>query len=48
MDDESYFTVESNEWQQQSYDESEDHSEDVKFIRKTNFPSEGFVVAGCQ
>jgi hypothetical protein len=41
MDDESYFTVDGNEWQQQSYYESEDHPaiEDVKFIRKTKFPA---------
>jgi hypothetical protein len=40
MDDESYFTVDGNEWQQQSYYESEDHpaTEDVKIIRKTKFP----------
>jgi hypothetical protein len=39
MDDESYFTVDGNEWQQQNYYESEDHpaTEDVKFIRKTKF-----------
>jgi hypothetical protein len=38
---ESYFTVDGNEWQQQSYYESEDHptKEDVKFIRKTKFPA---------
>jgi hypothetical protein len=35
MDDESYFTVEGNVWQQQSYYESEDHPEDVNFICKT-------------
>jgi hypothetical protein len=36
MDDESYFMVEGNEWQQQIYYESEDHpaTEDVNFIRK--------------
>jgi hypothetical protein len=40
MDDESYFTVDGNEWQQQSYYEPEDHpTEDVKFIRKTKFPT---------
>jgi hypothetical protein len=41
IDDESYFLVDSNEWQQQSYYESEDHpaTEDVKFIRKTKFPA---------
>jgi transposase len=41
MDDESYFTVDGNEWQQQSYYESEDHPapKDVKFIRKTKFPA---------
>jgi hypothetical protein len=45
MDDESYFTVDSNEWQQQSYYESEDHptTEDVKFIRKTKFPAKGLL-----
>jgi hypothetical protein len=39
MDDESYFTVDGNEWQQQSYYASENHlaTEDVKFIRKTMF-----------
>jgi hypothetical protein len=38
IDAESYFTVDGNELQQQSYYESEDHptTEDVKFIRKTN------------
>jgi hypothetical protein len=41
MDDESYFTVDGNEWQQQSYYESEEHpaTEDIKFIRKTKFPA---------
>jgi hypothetical protein len=41
MDDESYFTVDGNEWQQQSYYEGEDHpsTEDVKFIRKTKLPA---------
>jgi hypothetical protein len=41
VDDESYFTVDVNEWKQQSYDESEDHAstEDVKFTRKTKFPA---------
>jgi hypothetical protein len=41
MDDESYFTVAGNKWQQQSYNESEDHpaTEDVKFICKTKFPA---------
>jgi hypothetical protein len=40
VDDESYFTVEGNEWQLQSYYESENHpaTEDVKFIRKNKFP----------
>jgi hypothetical protein len=35
----SYFTVDGNEWQQQSYYESEDHpaTKDVKFISKTKF-----------
>jgi hypothetical protein len=39
MDEESYFTVEGNEWQQQSYYEYEDHPaiEKVKFIRKPKF-----------
>jgi hypothetical protein len=39
MFDESFFTVNGNEWQQQIYYESEDHpaTEDVKFIRKTKF-----------
>jgi hypothetical protein len=38
-DDESYFTVDGNEWQ--SYYESEDHpaTEDFKFIRKTKIPA---------
>jgi hypothetical protein len=37
MDDKSYFTVDGNEWQQQSSYESEDHPalEVVKCIRKT-------------
>jgi hypothetical protein len=37
----SYFTVDGNEWQQQSYSESEDHpaTEEVKFVRKTKFPA---------
>jgi hypothetical protein len=41
MDDESYFTVDGNGWQQQSYYESEDHpaTENVKFIRKAKFPA---------
>jgi hypothetical protein len=41
MDDESYFTADGNEWQQQSYYQSEDHSatEAVKIIRKTKFPA---------
>jgi hypothetical protein len=41
IDDESFFTVDGYEWQQQSYYESEDHPvvEDVKFIRKTKFPA---------
>jgi hypothetical protein len=39
MFDESYFTVDSSEWQQQSYYETEDHpaSEGVKFLRKSKF-----------
>jgi hypothetical protein len=50
IDDESYFTVDGNEWQQQSYYESEDNpaTEDVKFIRKDQGSSEVFVVTGCQ
>jgi hypothetical protein len=41
MDDESYLTLDGNEWQQQSYYESEDHpaTEDVKLICKTKFPA---------
>jgi hypothetical protein len=41
MDDESFFTVDGNVWQQQSYYESEGHPaiEDDKFIRKTKFPA---------
>jgi hypothetical protein len=41
MNDESYFTVDGNEWQHQSYYESEDHpaTGDVKFNRKTKFPA---------
>jgi hypothetical protein len=41
MDDESYFTVDGNECQQQSYYESEDHAatDVVKFIRNTKFPA---------
>jgi hypothetical protein len=41
MDDESYFTVDGNEWHEQSHYESEDHptTKDVKFIRKTKFPA---------
>jgi hypothetical protein len=37
MEDEIYFTVDGNEWQQQSYYESEDHSatDNVKFILHT-------------
>jgi hypothetical protein len=48
MDDESYFTVENNEWQQQSYYESENHpvTESVKFIRLSKFIL--LFVAGCQ
>jgi hypothetical protein len=40
VDNESYFTVDGNEWQLQSYYESENHpaTEDVKFIRKNKFP----------
>jgi hypothetical protein len=41
MVDESYFTVDGNECQQQSYYESKDHpaTDDVKFIPKTKFPA---------
>jgi hypothetical protein len=41
MDDEYYFTAGGNEWQQESYYESEDHpaTGDVKFISKTKFPA---------
>jgi hypothetical protein len=39
MNDKSYFTVDGNKWQQQSYSESEDATENVKFISKTNFPA---------
>jgi hypothetical protein len=41
MDDESFFMVDGNVWQQQSYYESEGHPaiEDDKFIRKTKFPA---------
>jgi hypothetical protein len=41
MYDESYFTVDGNELQQQSCYDSEDHpaTQDVKFIRKTKFPA---------
>jgi hypothetical protein len=51
MDDESYFTVVGNEWQHQSYDESEDHpaKEDVKFICKTKFPAKVLLwLSSCQ
>jgi hypothetical protein len=39
MDNESYFTVEGNEWQQHSYYDSENHpaKENVKFIRNPVF-----------
>jgi hypothetical protein len=41
MNDESFFKVDGNEWQQQCYYKSEDHPaiEDVKFIRKSKFPA---------
>jgi hypothetical protein len=51
MDDESYFKVVGNEWQHQSYDESEDHpaTEDVKFICKTKFPAKVLLwLSSCQ
>jgi hypothetical protein len=43
MDDESYFTVEENDWQQQS-NEAEDHpaTEDVKFICKQTHETSRF------
>jgi hypothetical protein len=45
MDDESYFTVDGNEWHQQSYYESEDHpaTEYVKFIHMTKFPTKDLL-----
>jgi hypothetical protein len=43
MDDDSYFTVDGNEWKQHSFYESVDHpdpaTEDVNFIRNTKFPA---------
>jgi hypothetical protein len=41
LNEESYFTLDGNEWQQQSYYVSENHptTEDVKFICKTKFPA---------
>jgi hypothetical protein len=41
IDDESYFTFDGNDWQQQRYYESEDHpaTEDVRFFRKIKFPA---------
>jgi hypothetical protein len=51
IDDESYFTVDGNEWHQQSYYESEDYPsiEYVKFILKNKFSAKVLVfVAGCQ
>lgn len=41
MDDESYFTVEGNEWQQKYYFESEDQPapEKFKLIKKCKFPA---------
>jgi hypothetical protein len=51
MNDESYFTVDGNEWQQQSYYETEDHpaKEDVKFIRKTKITGKVLLyIASCQ
>lgn len=40
MDDESYFTLEGNEWQQKSYYESAEHPapESIKLIKKSKFP----------
>jgi hypothetical protein len=39
--DESYFTVDAKEWQQQRHYESEDYpaTEDVNLLRKTKFPA---------
>jgi hypothetical protein len=47
IDDESYFTVDGNAWQQQSYNKSVDHpaTEDVKFIRNTKFPAKVLLLA---
>jgi hypothetical protein len=44
MNDESLFTVEGNEWQQQSFYGFEGHPaiEGVKFIRNTKFPARVF------
>jgi hypothetical protein len=40
MDDESYFNLEGNEWQQKSYYESVEHNapESVKVFKKYKFP----------
>jgi hypothetical protein len=45
MDDETYFTVDGNEWQQQNYYESEDHpaTENVKFVRKSKLSAKGLL-----
>jgi hypothetical protein len=48
MDDEFYFTVGGNEWQQQSYFDFKDHpaTDDVNFIPKTKqVLNKGFVVS---
>jgi hypothetical protein len=45
MDDESYFTVDSNEWQQQIYSESEDHltTEYVTFVTRFLIPEKNCI-----
>jgi hypothetical protein len=53
MDDESYFTVDGNEWQQQNYYESEDHpvSPSIRGCQvnsQDQVLSKRFVVGGCQ
>jgi hypothetical protein len=47
MDNESYFTVDGNKWQQQSYYESEDNR-GCQVYSQDQVPSVGFVVAGYQ
>jgi hypothetical protein len=48
MDDESYFMVDRNAWQQQTYYEFEDHHRGCLIYSQDQVPSEGFVVVGCQ